>query len=522
MRGNQLDQLEQRREEKKKAPGDVEAAGDSYVKDVMEKIGDLASRLAEILGITAGIIFSPFVVIGSFFKELAVMTKRLDALMKGGLSRFFSPIINFFNRIANSKLIQGLVKIWTKSIVPFFRNIGKLFGLLDKFGKAKGAFSKILNTAAIVGRALARFSGVLTVLIGAFEFITGFVEGFNRGGFIEGLKQGIIDVFDALFGFFIRLVPKISGFLLKSIGLKNFGGALSNFGDTLTNSIIGVFGSAVDLIVGLFTLDFAKIESASLAGGNAVINFIAGVADVIYGLIKDLFSFAGITLPDLDFGEIIRNTLTSLEDIIKNTVTSAVNFVKKKLGFDQISDMLGELSFSELLRSAVDTIWGLFTGAKDWIVEKITGFSIGDTIGNIADAGKNFLKDILRSVLPDPSEGNAILKFAKRAIPDDLYKFAGLDPKTGEEIELPEEDKIQVGSGSSPSRVAAGDELQMESESQRDAEREALGRVGGPGSNAVSVSTNVQNNSNTTTQTRPSASSQPDNMSDTMLVLAGP
>jgi len=137
MRGNQLDKLEARREEKKSVPGEVEASDDSYIKDAMEKIGEFASRLAEILGITAGIVFSPFVVIGAFFKELGAMTKRLDVLMKGGLSRFFSPIINLFNKIANSKLIQGLVKIWTKSIVPFFRNIGKLFGLLDKFGKAK-------------------------------------------------------------------------------------------------------------------------------------------------------------------------------------------------------------------------------------------------------------------------------------------------------------------------------------------------------------------------------------------------
>jgi len=292
--------------------------------------------------------------------------------------------------------------------------------------------------------------------------------------------------------------------------------------------------SVMDIITGLYTAPYDLVRSvASWVAGKLGFDQISDLLSSFSfsGLLKDIFNapvnllrsakdwilnqlgFDGSGMPS------VMDIVTGLYTAPYDLVASVASWVAGKLGFDQISDMLGELSFAELLRSAVDTIWGLFTGAKDWIVEKITGFSISDTIGNIADAGKNFLKDILRSVLPDPSEGNAILKFAKRAIPDDLYKFAGLDPKTGEEIDLPEEDKIQVDSGSSPSRVTAGTELQQEAETQRDAEREALGRVGGSGSNAVSVATNIQNNSNTTFTQRPPASSEPDNLSDSMMTL---
>jgi len=528
MRGNQLDKLEERREDKKKSPSKVEAADDSYIKDMAEKVGELASRLAEILGITAGIIFSPFVVIGAFFKELGVMTKRLDALMKGGLSRFFSPIISLFNKIANSKLIQGLVKIWTKAIVPFFRNVGQFFGLLDDAGKAAGAFGKIVRTAGIVGTALAKVSGVLTILIGAFEFITGFIEGFNRGGLIEGLKQGIVDVYDSLIGSFTRLTANIVGFLFKSVGLENFGNAFQNLGSTITDTIITVFKSAVDLVVGLFTLDFDKIKSASIAGGGAIIKLIAGVADAVYGLIRDLFSFAGISLPDLNFGEIIRTTLASLEDIIISIVTAPFRL------FEMLRDLLVE---------KVSAMAGFLVRFLPGPLKRLLGID-----GEEPEEEEKEEEERSRS-RSDDGELNPVEKRmkARREYQEQIEQARREAGYTVPEEEQPQQDQqpssnraVQrrleqlkarnarmkaaaqgedIGSTSSPSRVAAGDELQQESEARRDAERND-GRRRGESSGGVNVATNIQNNSNTTTQTRPSASSQPDNMSDTM-ILAG-
>ena len=45
----------------------------------------------------------------------------------------------------------------------------------------------------------------------------------------------------------------------------------------------------------------------------------------------------------------------------------------------------------------------------------------------------NLLKGILKSALPNPQGGMAE-KIASKAIPDAVYKFAGLDPKTGSEL----------------------------------------------------------------------------------------
>jgi hypothetical protein len=55
---------------------------------------------------------------------------------------------------------------------------------------------------------------------------------------------------------------------------------------------------------------------------------------------------------------------------------------------------------------------------------------MGDFAAKIANGAKEVLKSLLRIVLPDPSKGMA-QKLASKAIPDSVYEFAGMDPKTG-------------------------------------------------------------------------------------------
>ena len=59
----------------------------------------------------------------------------------------------------------------------------------------------------------------------------------------------------------------------------------------------------------------------------------------------------------------------------------------------------------------------------------------------LADGAKNLLKGLLRMVLPNPKgnpEDGKIMRFIKttaaKVIPDGVYKFAGIDPETGDRI----------------------------------------------------------------------------------------
>jgi len=550
MRGNQLDELERRREEGQDG-GIEEVKQDDYVEDFLKKVSEFSEQLLRIIGTAVGIIAAPFVLIGTFFKELGAQVAALDRLLKGGLSRFFSPITRLFNAIRESRAVQSVLGLWRNTVVPFFARIGEFLGLVEKgddgIRRATGFFAKIVNTAARLGTFLARLNPIILGLVGAFQFVTGFAEGFKRDGVIEGLKQGIVDTFDAIFGSLIRLVTDIPAFLFKLIGLNDFGSALSNLGSTVVDSIITTFESAVDLIVGLFTFDANKIKNASVAGGDAVINVISSFINLGYGLIKDLFSFIGIDLPEIDFGKFIRDTITNAE-----------NWIKKQLGFDgetmpSITDI-----FMNIITAPVD----LLRSAKDWLLSKF-GFDpetvpdptdivmdivkapfrlledlrdwISERVGGLVSKFASFIPDPIKSLLGlDKEESDGDNKDSKGIVGSTADTAAGVAKGVAGSVAgtasgvakgvggfvsgiFSGDDEEEVSSGSSPARVVTGDELQMEGEARRNAELEMSQRIGGPGSNAVNVATNVQNNSNTTTQTRPPAASQPDNMSDTML-----
>lgn len=62
-------------------------------------------------------------------------------------------------------------------------------------------------------------------------------------------------------------------------------------------------------------------------------------------------------------------------------------------------------------------------------VEKIKGFL--DSLDPEA-----FMKNLLRSVLPDPSGESIVEKALNSIIPDSLYEYAGLNPETGEAIQV--------------------------------------------------------------------------------------
>jgi hypothetical protein len=209
---------------------------------------------------------------------------------------------------------------------------------------------------------------------------------------------------------------------------------------------------------------------------------------------------------------IAKNTKTigdmfgSLSDTITSKVSSAASILQN-MELPSITDI-------------IMAPFTLFSKARNYLIDKIMGTSVGQLLGNIGSAATDFLKGILRSVLPDPSKDYGLLDpagWAAKAIPDSVYKFAGMNPETGE---LMESEGGAIGSGSAPASVSAGSQLERESTQQRDAQREqaaARTATNGGGGN-TNISTNVQNNQQSIIRNRPPASSEPDNASDTMML----
>ena len=85
-----------------------------------------------------------------------------------------------------------------------------------------------------------------------------------------------------------------------------------------------------------------------------------------------------------------------------------------------------------LLSKAVDYIVGVFTGENDLIGDIVGG------LGNLMDTDKQFIKDMLRKILPNPKR-NLLSKLASKAIHLISLRVAGIDPDTGQIIPDPPE-----------------------------------------------------------------------------------
>ena len=230
--------------------------------------------------------------------------------------------------------------------------------------------------------------------------ILGKIFGIVRIG-ITGLFRGILALITSPFKLIKGLLGKIGGGIVARIGLR---GALA--GTLAGIPIVGWIGALIlQAIFGIFdglknVYNTSKDPSATI--GDKLWAFFDG-------FISGFFTF-GIVSP-----EKVKEFRGKIKD-----------------GFFDIMN-------------------GIYDGVKTAIDNAIAAVkSIGSSIknfgSNIMDKGKDFLKGAIRSILPrkDPEGGFFdIGNLAMKAIPESVYKFAGIDKETGEDI--PEPPKVMSG-----------------------------------------------------------------------------
>ena len=390
------------------------------------------------LGLVAALIAAPIVALLSFFKEIGAQLKTLGIIGDKGLigkmldpiGRFFTRIKNFFKKFEVVKKIGGFIDDVIKGAGRVLRPVGNFFSKIAGFFKtfvgyvkglvaASGSATGILKFAQGFGKILGKLFLPVTIVMGAFDFITGFIDGFKES-----------------------------------------------------------------------------------EGNNIVSKFIDGVGG---GLSKLIGNLIGIPL-----------------DLLK----SGVSFIVGMLGFEQAEKVLDSFSFTDIIKTGIKGLFNFFSKAVDYIVGIFTGDTdvIGDIVsgfGNIMDTAKQFIKDMLRKILPNP-EGNIFSKIASKAIPDAVYEFAGINPDTGRIIPDPPEppapdadaeEDVEFGAFSTPNERAVAIAASKERRRQRlEAARERVRLrnaqdeldAGGQGPgvvNAPTVNAPTTNNSSSTTIT---------------------
>lgn len=130
-----------------------------------------------------------------------------------------------------------------------------LSGILDKI-PGMGLIKSLFGGAGSILKVFSKILLPLTIIIGVFSFVTGFMEGYKEGGIIEGIKVGfqkvIANLIDIPLNFFKDIVAWIAG----ALGFKDVEEQLNSF----DFDFAGGFGRMFDSIRDFFTywIDFIK------------------------------------------------------------------------------------------------------------------------------------------------------------------------------------------------------------------------------------------------------------------------
>ena len=162
------------------------------------------------------------------------------------------------------------------------------------------------------------------------------------------------------------------------------------------------------------------------------------VTQIFLSLIDFVTGFyEGFTGEDGSFGDKLKAGIEGgIKGIIKG-FTEAIDMIfidlpawlLEKLGFKGIADKLREFS----LTAVVDPVWEAVKNFFKNMFNDPSGtmMSIARGAGNMAE---NFIKTILRMILPDPGADRAWYDprgLVAKAIPDSVYEYAGMNPQTG-------------------------------------------------------------------------------------------
>ena len=259
--------------------------------DVIKTFGGVGDKLASAARVTGGII-----------KRFTIIDTIVDTV-KG----FINPIKGAFNAI----------KTGSDALKPFMEG-----------------FKPVMEFAKGIGKVLGKIFLPITILMSAFDFVTGFMDGYDEGGVLGGLEGGISKLFQGLIGMPLDLLKSGVGYILGFFGFDKAKEALDKFS----------FSQLIDDLVG------------------SIFSGLQGV----FGFLANLFDFSDLT---------IFKVFSKLVDIVFLPLNLAINFVKDIFGFGDQEEPFSFGDFiSGMIGKAVKMITDFFNIDLDAVTNYIKGF----------------------------------------------------------------------------------------------------------------------------------------------------
>jgi hypothetical protein len=268
------------------------------------------------------------------------------------------------------------------------------------------------------------FTKLTPNLVKAFDDTMDFLKGFfSEEGAIGKVFKPIKKLFSEE-GAITKLFEPVVKLFKGEGAIGSFFGKIGKF-----SKIFGSLGKIVGEVLGKIALP---------------ITILMGVFDGITGFI-DGFKEEGI------LGGIkgaIVGVVDGLVGFLIDIPMKGLGYIAGWLGFDNVAEVLKTFSFKDNFQQIVDTIFDSVQDAFTWISDSISNLISGVLSGDTSSIFKaifplsmllpdsvqenisEFFKEMVRSILPDPGK-SFIGKLLSNVIPDSVYQWAGLNPKTG-------------------------------------------------------------------------------------------
>jgi hypothetical protein len=211
-----------------------------------KKIGKVFEELAARAGKTLRNLFAP---VERFFKESFSKIKRLFTFSEGSMiGRMLQSIRNGISSITKTfRNANRLVKLFTT---------GSAFGSWFNFSGIFESVSKIGKLGSRIARAFRVLSNLfrpLTIIVAAFDAITGAIEGFKAEG-IKGAIAGALKGFYGTFvGGFFDFVKDIISWISEKLGFNKFSEFLDSFSfEKLIKQFFDAIFHPIDTIKDMF------------------------------------------------------------------------------------------------------------------------------------------------------------------------------------------------------------------------------------------------------------------------------
>ena len=341
------------------------------------------------------------------FSWLGLAGALISGLVLGGMAfvkNYVKGFMSFWGKIAKSLKLDVLVtKIFT-TLEEGWMVIKNLVG--EGFAKAwswiKGFFGENKLVATIT-----EFFG---------KVVKGLKTFFNWEELLPEFKilwQSIKDIFAMISKPITKLFSGGGGFFSDILKSLEFFSPITKFFKAF-GAILGKIAYPLQIIMSIWDTVQGALDGWDKTEG--------GFVDKLFGAIK-----GGLT-------GLLNGLIGGLLDLLKD----GLSWILGALGFDNAVKFLESFSFSDLISKLVGGLVDMVKGMVDWVMMLFTDpkaamAKLAEGLGKLGDMAKNFLKGILKSVLPNP-QGGMIQKIASKAIPDAVYEFAGLDPKTGADL----------------------------------------------------------------------------------------